>query len=108
MTPRGNNDDRHGDGSRRPTAAPDDPNRPAVFSRVEWERITKARRLTPCQIKVVGLIVQGKSNKQIHAALEMASSTRRDHMDAAIKRLGATCRNEIQFRIIEVFRELNG
>jgi DNA-binding NarL/FixJ family response regulator len=108
MSPHGDKHDRHGDGPRRPTGALDDPLRPAIFSREEWEKITQARRLTPCQIKVVGLIVQGKSNKQIHAALKMASSTRRDHMDEAIKRLGATCRNEIQYRIIEVFRQLNG
>jgi DNA-binding NarL/FixJ family response regulator len=108
MTLRGNTNDRHGDGSRRPTASTDDPFRPAIFGRDEWERMTAAKKLSPGQIRVVGLIFQGKSNKQIHTILKTSSSNRRDHMHEAMRKLGAASRNEIPYRITEVFRDLYG
>lgn len=50
--------------------------------------------LTPTEQKVLNLIVQGYSNKQICGALSISYSTTKNHVTSVLQKLGAKSRTE--------------
>ncbi len=43
--------------------------RPPLFSADEWQRIVSMLALSPRQAQIVGLLIQGRKDKEIGAAL---------------------------------------
>jgi len=50
--------------------------------------------LSPRQLAVLGLLVQGQSNKGISRALDLSASTVKTHLEAVFLRLGVNSRTQ--------------
>ncbi len=75
-----------------------------VFSDDEWNRLSCSLCLTPQQAKIVGLILQGKRDKEIAAALTTTVPTIRTHLARLFARLGVADRVELVLHVFNHFR----
>ena len=64
-----------------------------------------ALHLSPKQARIVGLILEGKRDKQIAATLKMSISTVRTHLGRIFIRLGVADRVELLVHVFGRFRE---
>lgn len=62
--------------------------------------------LTDRQVEVLALMMQGKSNKAIGRALDLAEPTVRNHVTAVLKALNVTNRTEAVIAVVELGWEL--
>jgi DNA-binding NarL/FixJ family response regulator len=53
--------------------------------------------LTPRQGEILGLVLQGMSNKQVAQSLKIAESTVKEHVSGILERTGAANRMEISY-----------
>jgi DNA-binding CsgD family transcriptional regulator len=81
---------------------------PPMFSPGEWQCVLGLLRLTPQQARVVGLIMQGKSDKQIAQALGRTVPTVRTHIAGVFDRLKLEDRVELVLDVFTRFRQLDG
>ena len=72
---------------------------PPQFTAEEWSRIVKAMRLSPQQANIVGLIMQGRRDKQIAAELRLSPATVRTHLRTIFTRLDVQDRVELVLRV---------
>ena len=80
--------------SVRPTGTPDAGNKPITSPRTLG--------LTDRQVEVLALMMQGKSNKAIGRALDLAEPTVRNHVTAVLKALNVTNRTEAVVSVVEL------
>ena len=78
-----------------------------VFTPAEWKAVADSLRLSPQQARIVGLILEGKGDKQIAASLEMSISTVRTHLGRIFARLGVGDRVELLLHVFSRFRNDN-
>jgi DNA-binding NarL/FixJ family response regulator len=82
----------------RPEGAADARNKPRITPR--------DLGLTDRQVEVLALMMQGKSNKAIGRALDLAEPTVRNHVTAVLKALNVTNRTEAVLAVVELGWEL--
>jgi DNA-binding CsgD family transcriptional regulator len=82
--------------------------RPPLFSREEWRRIVAHHMLSDQQAEILGLVIQGKRDKEISKLLGIAIPTVRSHLDECKLRLGVADRTILPYRSFETFRHLFG
>lgn len=70
----------------------------------EVEFIKQIERLTPHQLKVLGLIAEGLLNKQIAYELSISESTVKQHASAVLKKLGVYNRTQAGIIYKQVMR----
>ncbi|HZL36253.1 MAG TPA: helix-turn-helix transcriptional regulator [Tepidisphaeraceae bacterium] len=75
-----------------------------VFSPREWATVAAALQLSPQQTRIVGLILEGKRDKQIAVALGMSISTVRTHLGRIFARLDVADRVELVLHVFARFR----
>lgn len=78
---------------------------PPLFSNEEWREIIDALSLSPRQAQIVGLLIQGRKDKEIGAALSISKSTVRTHLIETKARLAADDRMELAYRVFWTFRQ---
>jgi DNA-binding NarL/FixJ family response regulator len=78
-----------------------------VFTPAEWKAIADSLHLSPQQARIVGLILEGKGDKQIASVLEMSMSTVRTHLGRIFARLGVGDRVELLLHVFSRFRSDN-
>jgi two-component system, NarL family, response regulator DevR len=59
------------------------------------DRLQRAEALSGQELRVVDLVVQGKTNKQIGAALELSEKTVKNYLSNAFQKLGISRRGEV-------------
>jgi len=79
---------------------------PPLFSNEEWREIVAALSLSPRQAQIVGLLIQGRKDKEIGAALAISKSTVRTHLIETKARMAAEDRMELAYRVFWTFREI--
>jgi DNA-binding NarL/FixJ family response regulator len=72
---------------------------PPQFTGDEWSRIVTALRLSPQQANIVGLIMQGRRDKQIARDLHLSPATVRTHLRGIFARLDVQDRVELVLRV---------
>jgi DNA-binding NarL/FixJ family response regulator len=77
---------------------------PPLFSNEEWREIVAALSLSPRQAQIVGLLIQGRKDKEIGAALAISKSTVRTHLIETKARMAAEDRVELAYRVFWTFR----
>ena len=77
---------------------------PPQFTAEEWSRIVKAMRLSPQQANIVGLIMQGRRDKQIAGELQLSASTVHTHLRTIFVRLDVQDRVELVLRVFATAR----
>jgi len=92
--------------SPRSTTHRDDASRPPLFTWEEWLAIVGRYGLSPRQAQVVGLAIQSKRNKEIGRILKMSERTVREHLDISRRRMKATDRMALSYRVFEAFRDV--
>jgi len=75
------------------------PHAPPQFTGEEWSRIVTALRLSPQQANIVGLIMQGRRDKQIAGELHLSPATVRTHLRAIFARLDVQDRVELVLKV---------
>lgn len=78
---------------------------PPLFGNEEWREIVAALSLSPRQAQIVGLLIQGRKDKEIGAALSISKSTVRTHLIETKARLAADDRMELAYRVFWTFRQ---
>ncbi len=78
---------------------------PPLFSTEEWREIIDALSISPRQAQIVGLLIQGRKDKEIGAALSISKSTVRTHLIETKARLAAEDRMELAYRVFWTFRQ---
>jgi len=81
--------------------------RPSLFTPQEWAQLVRAFPLSRRQSEIVGLIMQGKSDKQIESLLSVKRTTIRSHFMDIQTRLGVTTRIEIVCWVFALFRRIS-
>ena len=71
------------------------------LSTADWQRAVTELGLSPQQAKVVGLLLEGKQDKQIAAAMRLRVSTLRTYFSRIFDRTGASDRVGL---VVQVFR----
>lgn len=79
---------------------------PPLFSNEEWREIIDALSLSPRQAQIVGLLIQGRKDKEIGAALSISKSTVRTHLIETKARMAAEDRVGLAYRVFWTFREI--
>jgi DNA-binding NarL/FixJ family response regulator len=75
--------------------------RPLRLSAGDWQRAVAELGFSPQQAKVVGLLLEGKQDKQIAAAMKLRVSTLRTYFSRIFERTGATDRVGL---VLQVFQ----
>ncbi|MBX9787809.1 MAG: helix-turn-helix transcriptional regulator [Pirellulales bacterium] len=65
-----------------------------------------ALSLSPRQAQIVGMVIQGRKDKEIGAALSISKSTVRTHLIETKARLAAEDRIGMVYRVFWTFRQL--
>jgi DNA-binding NarL/FixJ family response regulator len=78
---------------------------PPLFADEEWREIVAALSLSPRQAQIVGLLIQGRKDKEIGAALSISKSTVRTHLIETKARLAAEDRIDLIYRVFWTFRQ---
>jgi ATP/maltotriose-dependent transcriptional regulator MalT len=76
---------------------------PAMWSREQWGRVVRELCLSKRQAAVVGLILQGKKDKDIAAALGLSKSTVRTHLERIFARLDVADRMALVVHMFGAF-----
>ena len=77
----------------RPQAAQPPPTQP--FCSDEWDHILKSLELSPQQARLVALMLQGNSDKQIAAEMGVRFGTVRTYLSRIFERTGTSGRAEL-------------
>jgi len=72
---------------------------PRLLDAEECDRAARALDLPPQQARIVSLILQGKRDKQIAAAMGLQRPTVRTHLARIFSRLGVADRMELVLRV---------
>jgi DNA-binding NarL/FixJ family response regulator len=72
----------------------------------EWQQVADALELAPQQTRIVRLLVEGKGDKQIAAAMGVGLPTVRTYLTRAFQRTGVGDRVALVVRVYERAREL--
>jgi DNA-binding NarL/FixJ family response regulator len=88
------------------TIAAGEPWLPPLFADEEWREIVAALSLSPRQAQIVGLVIQGRKDKEIGAALSISKSTVRTHLIETKSRLAADDRIGMIYRVFWTFRQV--
>ena len=75
-----------------------------LLSEQEWQAVIAALKLSPRHAAIIGLILQGKRDKQIAADLGMSIWTLRTHLGRLFQRLGVADRLELALHVLAVPR----
>ena len=59
----------------------------SLLSSAEWDQVVRSLRLSSQQARIVGLILQGKQDKEIAAAMELSIWTVRTQLTRLFQRL---------------------
>ena len=78
------------------------------FSRDELAAMAESLRLSPRQAQIVGLLLQGRKDKQIAQALNLTIRTVREHLSRIFLRAGATDRLELVLQMVAILRPSEG
>jgi DNA-binding NarL/FixJ family response regulator len=78
---------------------------PPIFAVEEWREIVAALSLSPRQAQIVGLLIQGRKDKEIGAVLSISKSTVRTHLIETKARLDAEDRIGMIYRVFWTFRQ---
>jgi len=78
---------------------------PPLFADEEWREIVAALSLSPRQAQIVGLLIQGRKDKEIGAVLSISKSTVRTHLIETKARLDAEDRIGMIYRVFWTFRQ---
>lgn len=76
----------------------------ALFGEQEWVEIAGYLELSPRQADIVALILRGKRDKQIAAALDLSVPTVRTYLSRIFSRMGVQDRVELILRVVAVSR----
>ncbi len=75
------------------------------LSRNQWIRAVEALALSPQQARIVSLILQGKRDKQIAAAMGVRIATVRTHLGRLFARIGVADRVELLLMVFAIVME---
>jgi DNA-binding NarL/FixJ family response regulator len=75
-----------------------------LLSEREWQIVVAALELSPRHAAIVGLILQGKRDKQIATDLGMSIWTVRTHLGRLFQRLGVADRMELALHVLAIPR----
>lgn len=78
--------------------------RSPVFSTGEWSEVVASLRFSPQQARIVELMLEGKSDKEIAADMKLRFSTVRTYMSRLFARVGASDRTDLLVRVFGHFR----
>lgn len=56
--------------------------------------------LTPAQVRVVALVLQGHSTRQIVSKLHISANTVQEHLTAVFEKVGVRSRRELAMKLI--------
>ena len=87
-----------------------DPNRPipvrsgdapSFLTPAQWQRVIATFDLCPQQARIVGLVLQGKHDKEIVAAMGLSRDTVRTYLRRVFDRMGVDNRGGVTARVLE-------